>query len=906
MAGVMEASEDQPVHIKDIYVPLRLDKTNLEHIKSTEEVDSVKGQSIEEVLCTKQFIAISGAPGSGKSTLTKFLAAMLSQPENNHYTSVLGRRVVIPFILREFDFAKINSFDDLFSQWIVDINKRLGMKLTRDFFDFYISYGWAVVIFDGIDEISDEKNLALIDWINDWIDKNMSFSIAQYKINIIITGRPYGYLEKGKYDKFFEKLYIQPFNSNEIKEYADKWFSIRYRPDTVRIQQKVDDFIKAIKFYNLVGLKHRPIYLAMLAYVAETYGELPRTRTLAYSKIIDAYIHQLDLIKRLTSQKIWSYDDKIRFLEELAYKIHTKAEVELGNISDSQQMHIQISRETLKTYFKDIIKEERFGTIKDNEVDELVRYFLARTGLIVEPKEGYIQFSHLTFQEYLVAARIYRKKDPFDLIGDLTKEIFDKLDKTGWYEIALLYFGIDSIRAGQHQSKILQRVIQKNNNAHHKFIIDLIANTEHKLSVEEEQKWLKTLIYLWLLNDSADTTLFKYMQKSIQKLTEVHEDVEKYIATYTDNILGDISLYDSSIILLNREQEPDNKIDILKNIFLVGIYWDTYRKSYFSKERIDKLQKIIKENKNNNHQSNTQLAVILDKYLDFHNKEDAILLSNVIFQLITLNEYHVLFGNSLYYVFYYNNEKIHNMFMELFIMSHMGLLFTLKEINSGIDKFDTFRKEFLAINRARDLARDLARYLARDLDRYLDRDLDRDLDRYLAQYLDRYLAQYLDRYLDRDLDRYLDQYLAQYLDRDLDRDLARYLDQYLDRYLDRDLDRRVLRVIIGMIFIYYYKISEKIYKSKNIRIQVSKKNFFDTYASIKTDDNAITYFKERCGDIVAEREQEIIEWLNSSYSPRKIMELTSKYIGDEEFDAEVAIKDFHEFVKASIEKLEKK
>ncbi|MBF0520994.1 MAG: NACHT domain-containing protein, partial [Nitrospirae bacterium] len=283
LAGVLEASEDLPVLLRDIYVPLRIDETETDPSADPENAAETKGLSIPNALRRIQFLAISGLPGSGKSTLTKFLAAEMSELQLNVTTQRLGRRIVIPFILRELNFSKIDSFDDLWNVWISGMSKRLGMKITREFLDFYIDNGWAVIIFDGIDEIGTEKNIDLINWINDWIEERKSLREATPPVNVIITGRPYGFLEKGNYKKWFKMMHLQHFNQKESELYAGKWFKVRYGEDKVKVKIKADDFIAALKDYGLKELKRRPIYLAMLAYVAETYGELPRTRTLAYS-----------------------------------------------------------------------------------------------------------------------------------------------------------------------------------------------------------------------------------------------------------------------------------------------------------------------------------------------------------------------------------------------------------------------------------------------------------------------------------------------------------------------------------------------------------------------------------------------------------------------------------------------
>ncbi|MBF0554932.1 MAG: NACHT domain-containing protein, partial [Nitrospirae bacterium] len=568
MAGVMEANEDTPAMLKHIYVPLRIDEKDID--PASNEIENVKSLSIVDALCRIRFLAISGAPGSGKSTMTRFLASALSQPILNETAAKLGKRLVIPFILREMDFSKINSFDDLWNLWIEDMSKRLKLDITREFLDFYIERGWAVVIFDGIDEIGEAQNLNMIRWINEWIQSKSEFRDAKTPLNIIITGRPSGYLRDGEYDRYFKKMYLLPFNQKQIEQYAFNWYNVRYGEDEVKVTMKAKDFIAALKDYGLEELKRRPIYLAMLAYVAETYGELPRTRTLAYSKMVDAYLHYLDLARKLKEKKGeiargWSYEDKIVIMEELAYTIHTKAESELDNTKSftKHQMHIQISKGTLTNYFRDILKHGRFDTVKTNDFDAIIAYFTARTGLIIEPKDGYYQFSHLTFQEYLTAARIYNNRPDIDLIDYLHIEIFNRLtNNIGWHEVALLFFGMDKVRAQKRQSNILQNVIEKDNEAHHKFLIDLFTGMEHKISQDDVIKWLKTLVYVWVTRGKV-SGLYKYLADAINEKSDKSIEIRNAVIDYIKKLAGKIlhnddMLYDSSDSIINDTCESVN------------------------------------------------------------------------------------------------------------------------------------------------------------------------------------------------------------------------------------------------------------------------------------------------------------------------------------------------------------
>lgn len=922
MAGVMEASEDTPALLKHIYVPLRIDEKDID--PASGEVDKVEGLSIVDALRRIKFLAISGAPGSGKSTMTRFLAAALSQTILNETASVLGRRVVVPFILRELDFSQIHSFDDLWNLWIKDMSERLKMDITREFLDFYIEKGWAVVIFDGIDEIGEEQNLNMIRWINDWIQAKSEFKDAMTPLNIIITGRPSGYLAKGEYDRYFRKMYLLPFNQDQIEQYAYNWYGVRYGEDEVKVKMKAKDFIAALKDYGLEELKRRPIYLAMLAYVAETYGELPRTRTLAYSKMVDAYLHLLDLARKLKEKKGaiargWSYDDKIRIMEELAYKIHTKAGSELDNTKSfiKQQMHIQISRDTLTSYFRDILAEGRFDTVKTDDFDAIIDYFIARTGLIIEPKEGYYQFSHLTFQEYLTAARIYRKQSRFDIIDYLNREIFDRLTKkVGWLEAALLFFGIDTIRAGEEQSVILKRVIKKDEEAHHKFLIDLFTGMEHKISQDDVIKWLKTLVYVWVTRGKV-RALYEYLADAISEKSDNLTEIRKCIIDYIKKLAGKIlhnedTLYDSSDIIYeddcgderllccNIEDISLEPINLLENILLVGFYWKEFREGFFDNDNSSLLPTDKRDSK---------IAFLIDRYI-LHNKKYDEILSHKIYSNFTLNDLYLGIGYIIYHVSNNNNGGVIKLFYKLLFCS----CFCLFYLNSTNDiKQRTLIKFIFSIFNDRDRAMIMVR------DRAVDMTLEVAIDRALAVDTDTDME--MDMAMARDMAMAMDMAIAVGMGMDMavaicmamDSAIAMTMDNAMDmaRAVDtiksgRNInDNELLSLHLNTVLFNLYAASKRMADYMGINIHLSKQEFIELYKRIETDEGAVEYFESECGTVDDSRKEEIKEWLNTSYSPRVLMKFVIDNTEYEEFDPQLAIGNYHTSIKEFIEWAEK-
>ncbi len=376
----------------------------------------------------------------------------------------------------------------LFGFYGVVYSKKIDFEIDLDFFNYYVDNGWTIVLFDGFDELESKMSQEVIKWIKKWV-RYIDSKTNETKTNVVITARPTGFEQINFAEGFFEKLYIQPFNQKQIEIFSKNFFQIRYSYDKLLEKLKHDNFLeKLANFTGLAELKHRPIYLAMLGFISETDGEIPDTRALAYEKITEAYVFLLDQKKRLDKNMMptWTKSDKIAFLSEFAYKLHHKASTD--ECDEKKQLHIYISKKEMKSIFKEILNESNFSSINtDTDVNALAQYFLARTGLLIEPKEGFIQFSHLSFQEYLVAKRIHGKEPKRNIEAYLKRKIFNHLNKVGWEEIAQLYFGIDSIRQAEGQEEILHFLIEPNNADHCKFLFNFLLKSHLQIPKDNPQ-----------------------------------------------------------------------------------------------------------------------------------------------------------------------------------------------------------------------------------------------------------------------------------------------------------------------------------------------------------------------------------------------------------------------------------
>lgn len=764
------------------------------------------------------------------------------------------------------------------------------------------------------------------------------------------------------YERHFSKRYLQPFNTEQIEHYVRNWYRVRYPQDTVTQQSRATDFIEKLRQYRgLAELKHRPIYLAMLAYVAETYGELPVSRTLAYSKMVDAYVHQLELLKQFKEKRNlipptnWTYDDKIRVLEELAFSMHTQAEQTVDKNrnagKDDGQMQILVHRNQLLEAIKTIVAELLLNSIPAKDAENLLNYFVARTGLLIETKQDYFQFSHLTFQEFLTAKRIYRKLSKRNPIKYLQEQLFDKIGKTGWHEVVLLYFGIDTLNSGEEHDYLLQACLKVDNPDHERFLIDLLVTTDHTLNNPTVLAYLNTLVFFWVTGESSKESLYFHLAQVIDhnlNHPDYAQTVVEFLIVLLDNPLeipfGQLiqPVHDIDSIegdeFLSDQLDKRNQPDPIK-ILHVGFFLTNFREQAPTAVHLERYcHQVAKIDK-------PRFSLMLANYYPVK-KQLRPKIAKSIFQSLPITLF-VNLGMQDRRGFFLEPglTGLARTVQELALTGWHSQLFKLStseksssEKNASTSKIpmtkDMVRAMVTGINMARARARargmDMAMDMARDMTRDMARDMGmaRDMARAMDMARDMGMAGGLARAMDMDMARNMARDMARAMDmvmaRDMARDIARAMDRDMARAINMAMDMardiaykstgHAAKKFLSQLLLIYseswllilFWLSEKISRHLKLDLPQSYRAYQQLHDQIMDTPSAIQFFKNKHGaEVTKEREQEIIEWLDSPGSPRYMLQTVLKNPNiDQTFNEEKALQVYHTHLKTFIKEFQ--
>ncbi|WPD24979.1 MAG: NACHT domain-containing protein [Candidatus Electrothrix scaldis] len=517
--GLMDLGEDKKISLRDIFVPLRFSREELSESRDWEDKEGTF--SLLHILKQHRHIVLSGRPGSGKTTVSRMIINLLTAKSLTSFTKQCGRRIPLYFKLRDYQLSTISSPEVLLDQFVRSQSRILEYEISREHLEFYLQQGWCFIILDGVDEVGGWKTRLRIRRFV--INHFMAFHKDNY---LLVTSRPAG-LERVPFTAYLDKkeeraqkhlpalYYVDSFNKQQTGEFCQKWFALREEnPKTV--QKKADEFRDSIeKIKSLAVLKRRPVFLTMMAHIHTTKGKLPHSRAKAYEYMVDAYIEHIDITRRLHKEMYpdehydeWTFEDKIKLLEGIAYKLQC-AEAK-GKDKDKHKQDddavIVVSRQELLDIIKDIIQERKEGwqTIKPEHAESLLSFYLTRTGLLHEPEEERIQFSHLSFQEYLTARYIYRRviENFFQAAAILKEEILGRLTKAlfpKWSETLLLFFSLnkaattDILKNFQNEVKELKEESEENE-YFHILVMKMLDSEEYGIKDSDLGYWTRVCV----------------------------------------------------------------------------------------------------------------------------------------------------------------------------------------------------------------------------------------------------------------------------------------------------------------------------------------------------------------------------------------------------------------------------
>ncbi|MEM6455481.1 MAG: metallophosphoesterase, partial [Acidobacteriota bacterium] len=417
--GMADRSKRRDVAIGELFVPLQLRVPKMgekEPKLTTEEMLRqllVWPDAKEDSAIAPRFVVL-GDPGSGKTTLTKYIAALIGGDHKLDGLDVDAS--TLPLLLPFREFVRLRAAENgrlsLVDFLVQQARDTLQIRVTTAFFEDALNAGKAVVLLDGLDEVGSESDREAA------VQKVRAF-LGQYPhVPALVTSRIAGY-DRAPLPWNYHELRLEPFDDETLQHFVRTWYTSQENRADER-ERKIADLQTALQIRLRVReLARNPLLATLIALVHRYEATLPGERAALYDKVVET------LLKTWPAQAGRSFpeldaDLQRAELETLALQLQEGREARRKE-TDGKDEGIVLARAALiDQLFRNL--RMRMSSRQDESLRGMVArwvdYLVEGTGVLVEQTPGIFAFFHLSLLEYLAACAFLRDKRVAQQIGE--------------------------------------------------------------------------------------------------------------------------------------------------------------------------------------------------------------------------------------------------------------------------------------------------------------------------------------------------------------------------------------------------------------------------------------------------------------------------------------------------------
>ncbi len=348
---------------------------------------------------TKKRLYILGKPGSGKTSLLKYLtlqACLGKIPKTPIFISLKeladSGLEFLPFLVREFEIC---AFPD---------------ALT--FIEHLLERGSALLLLDGLDEVNEEgaQRARMISTI---VDFSKRYPETQMCLTCRIAATDYSFDQ-------FDYVEIADFDEKQIQQFASKW----YEGDPFRYGRLIQEFEKP-ENRALREFARTPLLLALLCLAFDETLSFPSRRVDLYKEALDALLKKWDASRAIHRDEVYHRLSPGR-KEQLFARVAAQS-FEDGSYIIRKDVLVRQITQFLQQHVGD-----KDADISHGEV--VLKAIEAQHGILVERAHNLYSFLHLTFQEYFTARYVVDNASN----GTITRLVRNHFADARWWEVFLL------------------------------------------------------------------------------------------------------------------------------------------------------------------------------------------------------------------------------------------------------------------------------------------------------------------------------------------------------------------------------------------------------------------------------------------------------------------------------------
>jgi len=387
-------------------------------------------------------LIVLGDPGSGKSSLVRYLLlSCLNPPQNDAWLEPLKGHLPLLIELRSYIAAVTGKHCDNFLDYFHYLGKSEGYALNHLELKNQLKNRSALVMFDGLDEIFD---LAQREKITQEI---IGFANDYPKAKILVTSRIIGFDGAALRHAGFSEYTLQDLSLAQIHAFAQGWYQLVFKDHPQEVTNRLQRIQLAVEHSPAIAqLAGNPLLLTIIAIIAK-HQELPRDRVLLYEHAAKVLCHHWDVTghKITDSHSNFMLDtDKLDLLRRIAVKMQQAPSGLSGNVIQTEELQQAIADYLSQRWKQSSAKATQLSRA-------IIEQLHTRNFILCFYGADSYGFVHRTFLEYFCAAEIvqrFEKKQ--ELSEDNLKTLFlEHYQDDVWHEILRLICGmIDAKFAG--------------------------------------------------------------------------------------------------------------------------------------------------------------------------------------------------------------------------------------------------------------------------------------------------------------------------------------------------------------------------------------------------------------------------------------------------------------------------
>jgi hypothetical protein len=377
-----------------------------------------------------QYTVILGDPGSGKSTLSRYiLLSLIGYSEDERVRRTFNGYLPLLIELRSYSGLYSANKVTSFLEFVNYMGVTEGWHLNKeDLHQYLIKGGRALVIFDGLDEILTAEDREVV------ARRIVGFAADYPSSRIIVTSRVIGYRRNVLEAAGFNHFTLQDLDESQIATFVDQWYSVAFIEWPADAKERRDRLTRSLtQSESIRQLAGNPMLLTIMVIIGR-HQELPRDRAKLYAHAASVLIQHWDAEKHLRDSRIdVSEDDKTELLRRVAFNMQTGSAGLISNYIYHERLVQEVER-----YLKDRYDLSSAGAAKSARA--MIDHLRERNFILSLYGEDIYGFVHRGFLEYFCAAAFaHRFEKTRELTLEELKSVYDKhWQDRSWHEVLCL------------------------------------------------------------------------------------------------------------------------------------------------------------------------------------------------------------------------------------------------------------------------------------------------------------------------------------------------------------------------------------------------------------------------------------------------------------------------------------